>query len=176
MRTFVFLGMKTSMFPMRYVPIAPLIVFRILWGGLISFACLWSLGKDDITQRFIEPVFFFKYYGFSFVSPFSSEMYYYGLYFIWFVCGICITLGLFYRLCIGLFFVMFTYLQLIDATNFINHYYAISLFSFLMMFLPASADMSLDVSWRKHKRYTTIPIYYVYSLRAMVAIMPAYWA
>ncbi len=55
-----------------------------------------------------------------------------------------------------LFFLSFTYIELIDKTTYLNHYYFISILSFLMIFLPANACFSIDNILRK-KSYKDIP-------------------
>ena len=38
----------------------------------------------------------------------------------------------------------FTYIELIDKTTYLNHYYFISIVSFVMIFLPAACRFSVD--------------------------------
>lgn len=59
-----------------------------------------------------------------------------------------IALGCFYRLSAVFFFLGFTYVELLDKTNYLNHYYLISLVSFLLIFLPLHRAFSVD-AWRK---------------------------
>ena len=116
------------------VSVAPLVSFRILFGLMVLYGAVFSLWKDDITNRYLEPNFFFKYYGFEWVG-FVGEMGLYILYVIWILAALGIVLGLFYRWAVAAFFLVFTYLQLLDATNYINHYYAISIFAFFLFFV-----------------------------------------
>ncbi|MEL6944749.1 MAG: HTTM domain-containing protein, partial [Bacteroidota bacterium] len=55
-----------------------------------------------------------------------------------------ISLGLFYRPSCLLFFLSFTYLELIDKAYYLNHYYFVSLMVFLMIWLPANRKYSID--------------------------------
>jgi hypothetical protein len=129
------------------ISIAPLIVYRILFGFMLAYGCLWSISKGDIETRYLEPSFFFKYYGFEWVDFVGAEGIYI-LYGIWFFSALGILFGAFYRMAIWSFFLTFTYLQLLDATNYINHYYAISIFAFFLACMPAQAAYSVD-AWRK---------------------------
>lgn len=131
----------------RPISIAPLIVYRLLFGLMVGYGCLWSISKEDIKIRYLEPSFFFKYYGFEWLSFVGAEGLYI-LYAIWFISALGIFFGAFYRISIWSFFFVFTYLHLLDATNYINHYYAISIFAFFLACLPAQAACSIDV-WRK---------------------------
>ncbi|NBC58989.1 MAG: HTTM domain-containing protein, partial [Bacteroidetes bacterium] len=109
---------------------APLAVFRIGFGlmMLISIVRFWSYGW--IEKLYLKPQFHFSYYGFEWVKPIGD-----WTYFIFIICGLSaffVALGLKYRLSIILFFLSFTYIELMDKTTYLNHYYFISILSFLM--------------------------------------------
>lgn len=121
---------------------APLAVFRILFGlmMLVSVVRFWANGWID--KLYIEPTFFFSYYGFEWIKPLGN--YTYLLFIICGVSAICISIGYRYTLSMIAFFFSFTYIELMDKTTYLNHYYFISVLSFLMIFLPASAYFSVD--------------------------------
>lgn len=150
--------------------LAPLVVYRWLFGCLVLYGWGWSLYKGDLQTRYLEPTFFFHYYGLEWLPP-PSEGILYGIYAAWLLGGIGIILGAWYRCSMALFFTAFTYLHLVDATNYINHYYAISLFALLLGLAPAHCWASVD-SWRKpHLRQSHAPVVYLWALRAQVAII-----
>lgn len=152
------------------VYIAPLVVYRGLFGLLVLYAWGWSIAKNDLQIRYLEPQFFFKYYGFEGLG-FVGETGLYGLYGLWLLAGIGILLGAWYKLAMGSFFLVFSYLHLLDATNYINHYYAISLLAFLMLLLPAHGAVSVDV-WRKPQlQRSTVPRGYLTVLQAQVGVI-----
>ena len=133
---------------------APLAVFRILFGlmMLISIIRFWSYGWID--KLYIQPKLFFSYYGFEWVKPIGDYTY-----LLFAICGISaffVALGYRYRISIIVFFLSFTYIELMDKTTYLNHYYFISLLSFLLIFLPANAHFSVDnilnkKSYKKHE-------------------------
>ena len=125
------------------VSIFPLIVFRISFGLILFISTLRFILKGWVTDLYIKPTYFFTYYGFDWIIPFSNN-FIYVVFFLLLVCSLMITLGLFYRYSSLLFFILFTYIELIDKTNYLNHYYFISLISFLMIFLPANRFFSVD--------------------------------
>jgi hypothetical protein len=84
---------------------------------------------------------------------------------------ILITIGLFYKIAIVLFFLTFTYVELIDITNYLNHYYFISLISFLLMFLPANRYFALDVYLNPAIRQEFVPRWMVGSIRLQVGLI-----
>lgn len=150
--------------------IAPLVVYRVLFGLLVGYGCVWSWLKGDPQIRFLEPTFYFKYYGLEWLPEPSAPLLY-GLYGLWAIASVGIVLGAYYRWAIWTFFGVFTYLHLIDATNYINHYYAISIFAGLLGLSPAHRAASID-GWRKPD-YTQshAPILYVGALRLQVALI-----
>ena len=127
----------------NHVSIFPLIVFRISFGLILFISTFRFILKGWVNDLYIKPTFFFTYYGFDWINPVSNN-FIFIVFFLLLVCSLMITFGLFYRYSSFLFFVLFTYVELIDKTNYLNHYYFISLISFLMIFLPANRFFSLD--------------------------------
>ena len=60
----------------------------------------------------------------------------------WRCWGCCVAAGFFYRVAIALLFVAFTYVQLLDVTTYLNHYYLVSLLAGLLCFVPAHRAFS----------------------------------
>ena len=69
----------------------------------------------------------------------------YAVYVVLCICAACIAFGLFYRLSACLFFLLFTYVELLDKAFYLNHYYLVSLLTFWMALVPAHHWYSLDV-------------------------------
>lgn len=123
---------------------APLVIFRIIFGALMLFGALRVLSKGWVETLYIQPDFHFTYLGFDWVHPLPGNWMY--LPFILMIFGsLGMILGLFYRASASLFFLCFTYVELIDKTYYLNHYYFVSLVAFWMIFLPANRRFSLDV-------------------------------
>jgi vitamin K-dependent gamma-carboxylase len=95
----------------------------------------------------------------------------YGLYGAIALAALCVALGLYYRLAIALFFVLFSYAELTDVTHYLNHYYLVSLLALLMSFMPLSASGSLDVLHKPGSERSTLPAYMLYLLRFQVAVV-----
>ena len=150
---------------------APLAVFRIGFGVmmLISIVRFWLNGWIDTL--YIQPKFHFSYYGFAWVQPLGNYTY-----IIFAVCGISaflVAIGLKYRIAIITLFLSFTYIELMDKTTYLNHYYFISVLSFLMIFLPANAYFSVD-NLLKRRTFTSIPKWTTSSIKVLVSIVYFY--
>ncbi len=154
----------------RQVGIAPLITFRIVFGLLMLASMLRFWWRGWIDSVYVAPKFHFTYWGFEWVRPLGSM----GMHLLFFciaAAALMIALGLFYRLATVVFFLGFTYVELIDVTTYLNHYYFISLAAFLLIWLPANRDYSLDVRLRPHLRRTQVPAWCIDILRFQMAIV-----
>ena len=150
---------------------APLAIFRVCFGFMMFFGILRFWVKGWIETLYIEPIFHFTYYGFSWINDWGAYTY-----ILFIVCGLSallVMLGLFYRTAIILFFLSFTYIELIDKTTYLNHYYFVSVLSFLLCFIPANATFSLD-NFRKKIDYSYIPRYYITTIQGLIIIVYFY--
>ncbi|MBR9845648.1 MAG: HTTM domain-containing protein, partial [Algicola sp.] len=150
---------------------APLAVFRIGFGVMMCFSVIRFWYHGWIEKLYILPKFHFKYYGFEWVKSLGDYNY-----LLFFICGISalfIAFGLKYRLAIITFFLSFTYIELIDKTTYLNHYYFISILSFLMIFLPANAYFSVDNILKK-QYITKIPKWTIDSIKLLLGIVYVY--
>ena len=148
-----------------------LAVFRICFGIMMLYSMLRFWSKGWIDSIYISPKFHFKYYGFEWVQ--SLGEYTYLLFAVCILCAVLITIGLWYRLGMILFFLSFSYIELIEKTTYLNHYYFISILSFLLVFLPANKCFSMDALLRK-KQYNEIPQWTVDSIKLLMVIVYFY--
>lgn len=140
----------------REVSISPLVSFRILFGSLMLVGIFRFWANGWIEEQFIKPTFHFKYFGFEWVPEPTAV----GIYFIFILMAlsaVMLAIGLFYRIAALSFFLLFTYVELIDATYYLNHYYFVSLVALLMVFLPAHKQSSVDVAMGTVKPLEKIP-------------------
>lgn len=127
----------------READIAPLAVFRVLFGAVTLYSTVRFAALGWIEAQYITPRFHFTYYGFSWVQPLDAA----GMYGVFLLMGIGslgVMLGLFYRVSILLFFLTFTYVELLDKTYYLNHYYFVSVVGFLLALAPANRAFSID--------------------------------
>lgn len=152
--------------------IAPysLVFFRVAFGCLMVFSLTRFILKGWVQTLYLDPAFHFTYTGFSWVQPFP------GIWMTVFLVlliglAICIALGLFYRVATIGFFLGFTYVELIDKSLYLNHYYAISLFAFLLCFLPLHRFGSLDVLRNPSLKWLTFPAWMLWVLRFQIGVI-----
>jgi hypothetical protein len=153
----------------RSTSAAPLAVFRIVFGLLLFGSMIRFWLKGWIHELYIAPKYFFPFYGFEFVKPFGE--YTYVIFAICAVSALMVALGWFYRIASATLFLSFTYIELIDKSTYLNHYYFISMVSLLMIFLPAHVYFSLDARRNKSVNSDKIPQWSIDSLKLFVAII-----
>ena len=155
----------------QLVPADSASVFRIVFGLLGVAAVLRFAANGWIDELYIEPAYHFSYYGFAWVKPWPG----WGMYLHFALLGLAslgVALGYRYRLSITAFFLIFTYVELIDKTTYLNHYYFVSLVSLVMIFLPLNRSMSLDARRKpRHEASPTIPVAAIWMLRAQVGLV-----
>ncbi len=108
-------------------------------------------------ERFFEtPTLFFHYDGFAWVEVLPTWAMH-GLFWLMAILGLCVAAGLFYRPAMILLGVAFTYVELIDVTNYLNHYYLVTLLCVVCAVLPLNRMWSLDARRRPEIARQTTP-------------------
>lgn len=149
---------------------AALAVFRVLFGALGFVSCLRFQAYGWVDEMFVQPRFFFSYWGFSWVRPVGPE----GMHAIFAaltVASACVAAGFLYRPAIIAVFLGFSYIHLVDVTNYLNHYYLVSLLALVMAFMPLNAAWSIDATLFRGVRRKTLPAFCTYLLRFQVGLV-----
>ena len=156
--------------PFKETSIAPLIVFRIIFGSLMLFGSIRFILKGWIEQLYVEPKYFFGYLGFEWIKPFEGDLIYLP-FILMVISSVFIIFGFFYRISAFILFICFTYVELLDKSNYLNHYYFICLISLIMIFVPANRNFSIDIKiWPKIKSSLT-KIWCINILKFQIAVV-----
>lgn len=131
------------------VDAAWLAAFRVCYGVVLCVSMLRFIGYGWIESLFTSATFRFKYLGFEWVEPLSNDAMY-ALFWALAACALCLALGLFFRLSSALFALGLVYVQLIDVSTYLNHYYLAALLAGLLCISPAARSYSLD-AWLKRR-------------------------
>ena len=151
---------------------ASLAFYRLAFGIMMFLGMVRFALNGWIDKFYIKPVFHFTYYGFEWVKPFGYATY--GLFVICALSALMVAFGYKYRLGIILFFLSFTYIELMDKTTYLNHYYFISVMSFVLIFLPANVFFSADAKNNPQLHSETVPRYTVDVLKILLGIVYFY--
>ena len=151
------------------VDIGLLVFFRMAFGAIMLWEVYRYLSAGRLERYFGTSDFNFTYLGFDWVRPWPGS----GMDWHFLALGLLAVLimaGAFYRVAMTLFWLGFTYFFLIDQTYYLNHFYLISLISFLMIWVPAHRAMSVDVLLRPGLRSPTVPAWALWLLRFQIAV------
>lgn len=132
------------------VPAEGLALFRVLFGALMCVGLARFLLQGWIETLYVEPKIFFKFMGFSWVPVWPRwGMYtHYGL----LLClSFSLCIGFYTRLSASLFLIGFGLIQLMDVTNYLNHYVLVLWFAFWLSIAPTGKTYSVD-AWLASKR------------------------
>lgn len=127
----------------RRVDVAWLCAFRILFGLALSISMLRFIAYGWIERLFVLPRFHFKYWGFSWVEPLPGPSMHL-LFWVLAALALAMALGFAFRLTAPAFALGVSYIQLIDVSTYLNHYYLAALLSWLLAFSPANRAWSVD--------------------------------
>jgi hypothetical protein len=155
------------------VSVQSLAVLRMAFGLIMAYDVWRFFLHDRISRYYVEPDFFFTYYGFSWVKPLPEPYIYYA----WLLAGVfavLVALGLFYRAAIIGFTILFAYFFLLDKAQYLNHFYMVILFAGLLCLLPAHRAYSLDAILFPSWRAETVPRWSVWALRTQAEIILVY--
>lgn len=155
-----------------YSESATLAFFRLAFGLLMLLSLVRFAAYGWIEKFYISPQFHFTYYGFEWVRPFGN--YTYLLFVVCALAALCIAIGYKYRIAAVLFFLSFTYIEFIDKTTYLNHYYFITVVGFVMIFLPANAYFSVDAYRNPKLAFQKIPRWNTDILKLLLAIVYIY--
>ncbi len=152
------------------VNIAPLVVFRIIFGALLLYGSIRFVAKGWVHELYVAPDFYFGYLGFEWVKPLPGSWMYLP-FILMIIAALLIILGWKYRWSCSVYFLSFTYVELLDKSNYLNHYYFVSLMVFLMIWLPAHRKFSLDTYFRPGLRSESTTAWTINILKFQLAMV-----
>ena len=147
-----------------------LAAFRVVFGLLGFIAVVRFVANGWVSEVYVEPAYHLSYAGFAWVQPWPA----WGMYVHFALLALAslgVVLGYRYRQSIIAFFLLFTYVELIDQTTYLNHYYLVSLLSLVMAFLPMARVASLDSRKTPAGVHPVVPRATLWVLRAQLGLV-----
>ena len=135
---------------LRPVDVAWLAAYRVMFGLALAVSMERFLAYGWVESLLVAPRFRFHYWGFGEVAPLSMgamRMLFWGLV----VLALAVAAGFAFRVTAPLFAAGLTYVQLIDVSTYLNHYYLAGLLAWLLAVSPASRAWSID-AWLGARR------------------------
>ncbi len=142
--------MSLSQRLLRPIDAAWLAAFRTLFGAVLAVSMARFLAYGWIDRLFVQPSFHFKYYGFGWVEPLSGFGMH-ALFVLLLLLALAVSAGFVFRLTAPAFALGLIYVQLLDVSTYLNHYYLAALLALLLAASPANRTWSFD-SWLARRR------------------------
>ena len=147
---------------------AALGVFRIVFGLLGFVSAVRALAYGFVDEMFVKPRVLLSYWGFSFL-PQPSAVAVKVLFVSLALLSLLVAAGLFYRVAIVLYALLFTYLELLDVSNYLNHYYLVTWLALLACVVPLHRTFSLDA--HRHGWAPELPLWCTWLFRFQVGLV-----
>ena len=154
----------------RPVDAAWLALLRILFGCVLGASMVRFVAYGWVDRFFVEPGFHFKYWGFDRVEPLSAP-HMHALFWVLSGLAFAIAIGCCFRVCSVLFAAGLSYVQLIDVTTYLNHYYLAALLAWLLCVSPAHRLWSVDAWLWRRRRSDSVPAWVLYLARFQVGVV-----
>lgn len=118
--------------------VAPLLTLRRLFAVLVLFSTTRFVWNGWVDTQVLDPIWTFPFDGFEWL-PRPSTAGAWVLFVGMILGGVMLLAGRTAKIGAALFFVCFTYVELLDKSNYLNHYYFVSLVAFMLCWLPTTA-------------------------------------
>jgi vitamin K-dependent gamma-carboxylase len=149
---------------------APLVIFRIFLGFLLTCETLGAILTGWVKENFIIPEFTFSHIGLEWLQPLPG----YGMY-IYFglmgLLGLLVMAGYKYRWSLGLFTLLWAGVYFMQKTSYNNHYYLLMLVCLVMLFLPADRYASIDAAQKPSLKKLTMPAWCSWIMIVQISIV-----
>jgi hypothetical protein len=122
----------------------------LVFGAALAVSVARFISFGWVERLLSGPSFHFKYWGFEWVEPLpaaSLEI----LFWLMLLAAVTTALGLAFRLSVTFLAAAFSYIQLIDVSTYLNHYYLAALLLWLLALSPAHRVGSVDAWWAKRR-------------------------
>ena len=168
-------------FLFRHIDNSGLVVFRVIFGFLISAEAFGAIITGWVKRTLVEPQFTFSFINFEWLQPLPGN----GMYFYFFIMGLfglCVTFGYRYKTSMSLYTLLWAGVYFMQKAAYNNHYYLMLLLCAIMIFLPAHRYLSLDVKRNPSLKSSSMPqwckwvvvlqVWLVFTFAAIAKIYP----
>jgi hypothetical protein len=140
---------------------------RIAYGLVGLLVVVRTVANGWVGSLYAGPARHFTYAGFGWVEPPGTA----GTYVLLVTIGgaaVLVALGWRTRAALTVFLVGFVWLELVDVTTYLNHYWFASLLGIVLLALPSGARWSLDA---RRAGPRAVPRGALWLVRAQVAVV-----
>lgn len=147
----------------RRVDAASLVLLRVIVGLLVFVSAARYLAKGWVEELLLAPGFHFRYWGLAWV-PVPAPALAYALFVLVALAGLCLAAGRATRTSAAVAFLAFTWLELVDLSYYLNHYYFVSCLLLAFVLVPPRPEGDGRVpAWKLGLLRTQVGLVYVYA-------------
>jgi hypothetical protein len=156
------------------VDAAWLVALRVGYGLALAISIWRFIVNGWVDTLFVRPTFAFKYWGFEWVRALPGDELH-ALFWGLLGLALCLAAGLAFRITCAAFTLGLIYIQLLDVTTYLNHYYLAALLGLLLSASPAGEHFSID-AWLRRKlgsvrRDASVATAWLYLFRFQVGVV-----
>ena len=145
------------------VDAASLVILRVLVGLLVFVSAVRYVAKGWVEELLLAPAFHFRYWGLEWV-PIPGPALTYALFAVVALAGLALAAGVAVRLSAALACAAFTWLELIDLSYYLNHYYFVSCLLACFALVPPRPEADGRVpAWKLGLVRAQVGMVYVYA-------------
>ena len=160
-----------------------LAVIRIGFGLVMAYEAFWFLGWIPFAPR--EPTvaeylytgdhiqWHFSYPGFGWVAA-LPEPWMSGVFYLMAAASLLVAVGFFYRAAIVTVLLTFSYVLLLEASQYVNHFYLAMVTAFLLAWMPADRCFSIRSLLSRGSVTPLVPRWSVFLLRVQMFVIYFY--
>ncbi len=168
-------------FLFKHIDNSGLIVFRVVFGFLITLEAFGAITTGWVRRVLVEPEFTFSFIGLEWLQPLPGN----GMYFYFAVMGVfgfMLMIGYKYRMAAIAYTIMWAGVYFMQKSAYNNHYYLMLLLLGFMSILPANRWFSLDAKYNPEIKNPSMPrwcalviilqVWIVYTYASVAKIYP----
>lgn len=147
----------------RRVDAASLVWLRVAVGLLVFASSLRFVARGWVDELLLVPSFHFHYWGFGWIDE-PAPWLAYGLFVLLAGSGLALAAGLATRVSAGAALLSFAWIELVDLTYYLNHYYFLTcLLATFVLVAPRPEGDGRVPSWKVALVRTQVGLVYVYA-------------
>ncbi len=127
------------------------------------------MARGWIEELLTGPSYHFTYPGFDWVAPLGTRPMY-AVFCVMGASALAVAFGWRTRTMAAVYFLTFTYVELIDKATYLNHYYLVSLLAFLLVLFPCDAALSVTAG-RHGTRGGRVPLLHYWIFRVQIGLV-----
>jgi hypothetical protein len=145
----------------------------VLFGLSLVISTVRFLALGWVHEQYVAPRVHFPYLGFAWVGPLPEPLMT-ATFIMMAISALGVMLGAWYRASAIMLFITFTYVELIDKTYYLNHYYFVSIMAFVLAILPAHGAWSVDARRNRVRSIATVPRWMLAVVKIQISIVYVY--